>query len=544
MAQVAIPAVALSGPPGLASTANSEIALQLIHNPGQDGSDKRSIHDDDVSPPVNPHVYVTPTYLPRRRAILVIGILSGTNFLSSMSTGFLTVGLPRMAVEVGVPDHLLLWPASVYTLTCGSCLLLAGAIADVVGNRKVNLVGCFLIGIFLFALGLSQTGIQLIMFRAMQGIAASLCFPTCVSIVANSVPSGRARNIGFSCLGIAQPLGFSLGMVMEGLILDNVGWRFGFHLCGGLTIMLFVISVWCLPQDMVKEGSKVTRLKKEIDWIGAGIISTALGLFSYVLAVMTNNLSNMKSPGNIVMLTISLALIPVFIMWERRKEKSQKQALIPNSLWKNAVFTSICLMILFSYAVVNSMELFCSLFFQEVQELSALQTSIRIIPSLIVGAIAQLCTGLLIHRTSAFTLVLTSLIISSAGPLLMALINVKWPYWYDAFFAQLVSPVSADILFTVGLLVVSDVFPTHMQALAGAVFNTVAQFGTSIGITFMAIISSYATKHSKFTDKSSPAALMVGYRASFWAAFIWMGVACVIGGFGLRKIGRIGLKRD
>lgn len=126
----------------------------------------------------------------------------------------------------------------------------------------------------------------------------------------------------------------------------------------------------------------------------------------------------------------------------------------------------------------------------------------------------------------------------------MAVIDVRWPYWYDAFFAQALSPISADILFTVGLLVVSDVFPAKTQALAGAVFNTVSQFGTSIGLTVMAVISSVTTKHSRYVSKSSPDALLVGYRAGFWAAFAWMIVAFLIGAFGLRRLGRVGLKRD
>lgn len=94
------------------------------------------------------------------------------------------------------------------------------------------------------------------------------------------------------------------------------------------------------------------------------------------------------------------------------------------------------------------------------------------------------------------------------------------------------------------MLIVSDVFPTRMQALAGAVFNTLAQLGTSIGFTTMSVISVSVTKESDFRNKSSPEALMVGYRASFWTLFAWMLVACAIGVFGLRKMGRIGEKRD
>lgn len=182
--------------------------------------------------------------------------------------------------------------------------------------------------------------------------------------------------------------------------------------------------------------------------------------------------------------------------------------------------------------------------FQEVQHLSGLQASIRILPSLIVGCFVQVFTGLLVHRIPAFYLVLGALLLSSGAPLLMAVIRPAWPYWYDAFFAQLLSPLSADLLFTVGLLVVSDVFPTRTQALAGAVFNTVAQFGTGTGLTLMAVISSSATQKSGQRNKLGSEALMVGYRASFWAAFAWMVVACVIGAFGLRRMGKVGVKRD
>ena len=109
---------------------------------------------------------------------------------------------------------------------------------------------------------------------------------------------------------------------------------------------------------------------------------------------------------------------------------------------------------------------------------------------------------------------------------------------------QLLCPLAADVLFTVGILVVSNVFPERTQALAGAVFNTVAQLGTSIGLAATAVISSTVTRDSDFSNKNSPAALMTGYRATFWTLFAWMITACLVGGFGLRKLGKIGQKTE
>jgi hypothetical protein len=76
---------------------------------------------------------------------------------------------------------------------------------------------------------------------------------------------------------------------------------------------------------------------------------------------LTNDISNIEKPVNIALLFISVVLVPVFIVWEQRQERLQKPALIPNTLWKNRVFTNVCLIVMFSNAVVNAMELFCSL---------------------------------------------------------------------------------------------------------------------------------------------------------------------------------------
>lgn len=100
------------------------------------------------------------------------------------------------------------------------------------------------------------------------------------------------------------------------------------------------------------------------------------------------------------------------------------------------------------------------------------------------------------------------------------------------------------VLNTVGILVVSDVFPERDQALAGAIFNTLAQFGTSIGLAVMGVIANSVTRRTQYPSKDSPDALEVGYRATFWATFALMVITCCIGAFGLRKIGKVGVKQD
>jgi MFS family permease len=286
------------------------------------------------------------------------------------------------------------------------------------------------------------------------------------------------------------------------------------------------------------------RLAKEIDWAGAVIASASLATFSYVLAMLSADIMEIKKPANIVLLCLSLVLIPGFVTWMNRQERLGKPALIPNSIWKNRAFTTVCIMVLLSLAVMNSMELFCSLFFQDVQGTTALGASLRLLPNLLMGSFINLITGTIVDRVPAIYAVLISSGLCAGAPLLMALINPAWPYWYAAFFAQLLTPMSGDVLFTVGLIIVSDSFPTRTQALAGAVFNTASQLGVSIGLTTMSVISATVTMDSGVSNKASPEALMKGYRASFWTLFAWMVTACLIGGVGLRKLGKVGVKKD
>lgn len=170
-------------------------------------------------------------------------------------------------------------------LACGCTLLLAGAIADVVGSRPINLLGTVVLGAFILAAGLARTGFQLIMFRAFQGLGVAMCFPTAVSILSSSFPSGRVRNIAFGCLGLGTPSGFAIGILLGGCFASiGVGWRLGFYLCAAVTLSLFAINFWCLPRQHRQNGILWSRLKTDIDWMGVTISSTSMGLLSYSLS--------------------------------------------------------------------------------------------------------------------------------------------------------------------------------------------------------------------------------------------------------------------
>ena len=220
----------------------------------------------------------------RSRAFVIILLLTGVSFLNTMGSGILTVALPTIARDIGLSNNLLLWPASVYALSAGCTLLIFGSVADVVGSKRVWLTGAGLYIAFTLACGLARTGIQLIIFRTILGIAISMCLPSAVSVTTNSFPQGKRRNIGFACMGMGQPLGYSLGLILGGVFTNTIGWRWGYYLSAIINTALFVGAIWGLPAVGERKIVSWGRLLHEIDWIGALIISISLGLLSYVLA--------------------------------------------------------------------------------------------------------------------------------------------------------------------------------------------------------------------------------------------------------------------
>lgn len=122
------------------------------------------------------------------------------------------------------------------------------------------------------------------MFRAIQGIALALFLPTSMGILSTAIPRGTRRNIAFSSLGIGQVLGYAVGLVMAGVFIETIGWRAAYYIFGAFVLILLVVGIWALPPDRLTEKSSLKKLATGIDWLGAGIASACLSMFSYVLA--------------------------------------------------------------------------------------------------------------------------------------------------------------------------------------------------------------------------------------------------------------------
>jgi len=179
-------------------------------------------------------------------------------------------------------------------------------------------------------------------------------------------------------------------------------------------------------------------------------------------------------------------------------------------------------------------------------------------------------TGFLVRTVSANVLVTASTILTGIGYILFAIASIHWPYWYAAFPAILLSPISADgmsspylmpiftpfnppypllintdlpaVLYTTSMLIVTSVFPPQTQSLAGGVFNTVSQIGNAVGLAAGGVIAASVTASEGRSANAE--ALLKGYHATFWACFTACAVVGIVSMTGLRRAGKVGLKID
>ena len=298
----------------------------------------------------------------RLEAVTVIVKLAGISFLNTMGSGILIAALPRIAEDVGLDEGFLLWPASVYALAAGCLLLISGAVADVVGAKRVWVTVSFLYMVFTIGVGLCRTGVQLIVFRTLTSASISMCLPAAVSLITNTFSKDPWRNTAFACNGMGQPLGYAVGLVLGGVFTDTVGWRLSFYVMALINLFIAVSALWALP-DVRTPSEKPwrRRLIEDIDWIGAIIMSAALGIQLYVLATTTSSYAEFVAPKNIALFALSLLLLIAFPFWMGFQDRRNRPGIIPNRLWKSAAFTVTCITVFFCWASLNAIEYFTTL---------------------------------------------------------------------------------------------------------------------------------------------------------------------------------------
>ncbi len=159
---------------------------------------------------------------------LALAVLALAQFMVVLDVTIVNVALPAIQADLGFSAEGLQWVVNAYTLTFGGLLLLGGRMSDILGRRRVFLMGLGLFAAASLAGGFATSGAMLVAVRAIQGIGAALLSPAALALLTVTFAAGRERNVALGVWGALAGIGGTLGVVAGGVLVDAAGWQWIF----------------------------------------------------------------------------------------------------------------------------------------------------------------------------------------------------------------------------------------------------------------------------------------------------------------------------
>ncbi|MER7013065.1 MFS transporter [Saccharopolyspora sp. NPDC000359] len=252
------------------------------------------------------------------RPWLVLGSLAMLQFLIAVDVTVVNIALPSIGVEFGVDERVLTWVVVGYAVTGGGVLMLGGRLGDVLGRRRVLLVGTAVFGAASLLAGLAPTFPLLVVARLLQGVGEAIALPAAMAMIVLTFPEGPRRTRALSVWAVVASAGLVLGFVLSGVITELLGWRWIFPVAVPFTLYVACAALVLVPADPPGE-------RKPLDLPGSLLLTAAPLLF--VLGVVE------AGEGGLAPLALIGAVLAsaLFVVVERRAPNP----LVPLAFFRN-----------------------------------------------------------------------------------------------------------------------------------------------------------------------------------------------------------------
>src|SRR5216684_9338663 len=261
---------------------------------------------------------------------VVAVLVSMAVFLDTVDVSIVNVALPTIKRDLQLTTTDLQWVPGVYVLTYAGFMLLGGRAADLLGRRRIFVLGATLFGLASLAGGLANSGWLLILARGVQGIGAALTMPAATSILTTTFPEGPERNKALGIFSATAGAGFTCGLVFGGVLTTFTSWHWVFFVN-----VPFALLIVLLARVVVSEGrSRAAARSYDL----AGAVTVTGGLLLLVYAITQANGDN-ATPGKTGgLLALALVLLAVFILIEWRS----KAPLMPLRIFRSSNLGVAC----------------------------------------------------------------------------------------------------------------------------------------------------------------------------------------------------------
>jgi EmrB/QacA subfamily drug resistance transporter len=323
----------------------------------------------------------------RQLAIALTGVMLGL-LLSSLDQTIVGTAMPRVVADLGGLDHYA-WVATAYLLTSTTAVPIFGKLSDIYGRKWFYIGGMILFMAGSALCGLSQSMIQLIAFRGLQGVAGGILTANTFAIIGDLFPPaerGKWQGLTGSVFGLASVVGPALG----GWLTDGPGWRWVFYVNLPVGIVAIAVLLVGLPAIRPHE-------RRPIDWLGAGAIVG--GTVPLLLAFSWAGTDYAwQSPQVVGLIALSVLMIAAFLVIERRAA----EPIIPLQFFRNRIFAvAVTAMFLVGSAMFGAI-LYVPLFVQGVIGKSATNSGAVLTPMMLALVIASTTSGQIISRSGRY----------------------------------------------------------------------------------------------------------------------------------------------
>ncbi len=435
------------------------------------------------------------------------------------------VALPSIREDLGFSEASLAWVVNAYLLTFGGFLLLGGRLGDIVGHRRMFLIGISLFTLASIGCGLAGSQGLLIAARAVQGVGGAVVSAVALSLLITlfTEPSERAKAMGV--FGFVASGGGSIGVLLGGVLTDTLDWHWIFLVNVPVGIAVFGLSLVVLPSA---RGAATGRLDV------AGAITVTAASMVAVYAIVNGNDVGWASARTLGLLAAAAVLVGVFLRIESRAQAP----LVPLRLFRlRNLATANVVGVLWSAAMFAWFFL-AALYLQLVLGYSPLQVGLAFLPgNLVMGVLSLGVSAKLVMRFGIRTPLVAGLGTAALGLLLFARAPLDGSYAVDVLPGMILLGVGAGIAFNPVLLAaMSDVEPAE-AGLASGVVNTSFMMGGALGLAVLASIAASRTDTLRASGDDAIEALNGGYQIAFLAGAIFAALAATLGGT-LLRVGR------
>ena len=453
---------------------------------------------------------------------LLLVVLCGVLFLDGLDVSMVGVALPSIDADLHLTTSQLQWIVSGYVLGYGGLLLLGGRTADLLGRRRTLLIA---LGVFTVASalgGLVDNGTLLVVTRFLKGAAAAFTAPAGLSIITTTFAEGPERNRALSIYTATGASGFSLGLVLGG-VLTELGWRWTFLLPVPIALALLAIGPRVIPHD---RGAALSRRRFDVP----GAVTLTTGMLLLVRTIVEAPDQGWAAAQTVGAFALSAVLLSLFVAIERRSPAPLVRLGILRS--SSLVRANLGMMTMFGAYV--GFQFVMTLYLQTLNGWSAIQTALAFLPAGLLVALLSTRIGPIVDRIGTSRLVALGALSFATGYTAIALrgIDIAPSYILELLPTMLLLGLGFALSFPTLNIAGTSGVGDHEQGLASGLVQTSFQVGGAIGL---AVVSAIITGHAG--SSTDTGVILDAYRTALIVVtgVAIAGLAIALSGLGLRR---------